>query len=146
MVKRALIILALVLAGTLAVTAPASAHTPAGNPTWVSLGLYDGAGTFEGRQVWTSNGQLVTPNNTYPNIAVTHVVSCSLAWGTTYKVRIRFYPASGGQYVTGWVGDGAGYILDYHLIAEAATGVQNGTHYKVEIVSDYGPVCMSLYH
>lgn len=146
MLKRILVIVALVLSGTLALAAPAQAHSPSPNATWVSLGLYDGAGTFDGRQVWTSHSQLITPNHAYNNIDVVHVANCNTGAAAIYKVRTRFYPAGGGQYVNGWLGDGAGYIFNFHLIAETATGVQSGTHYKVEIVTDDGPVCMSLYH
>lgn len=140
--------LVLALAGALAVASPASAHDAPPPCTWVSLGLYDGAGTYLGHQVWTSGSKLTMPSTTCDDIYLTHVARCDNGLDEYWQARIRFYPASGGSYVNGWSGGyGGGWQYDHHTLVIVASAVQNGTKFKVEMIgSTDSPVCMSLFY
>lgn len=150
--KRLVVLAALVVAlstGALTVAGPASAHDAQPPCAWVSLGLYDGAGTLNGFQVWTSHSQLTVPSTACSDIYLTHVATCATGVQESWQARVRFYPASGGSYVNNWVGGyGGGWFNgDFHTLVIVASNVANGTKYKVEMATSTGnPPCMSLYH
>lgn len=146
MLKRALVVLALVASGLAAVPADASVNTSAAVPT----PAYDQPGChsfyFLADKYEVNGGYRYTDTYTVPSasscidIWVTRVRTssgcCSWVWAQYPAVRVRFYPSSGGSYTNSW------QQYDWSPNPErsypVATNVANGTRYRLEWYTNGG--------